>query len=147
MCCDNCQERFGGDAANYRIGTSVRGEHDRRFIIEPKDKSERFCCVKLDGGIIDNSNYKKCDYLIMRCKTGEILLIEFKGHHITEGYHQIISAIESLDLSKDEVEGFIICSKVSIPMTKIQEMKDKFRRSYGKRLNIYSGDRHHHPVR
>lgn len=126
----------------------VAEEKGRRFEIVCKKKN--YLKVHIDNGLIKDSNDNKCDYLFIRdytCEENktEFYFVELKGSDIEKAFNQIEESITEVkkkhikSLPKEKIRGFIVCSKVRPQINQLIKIKkDKFKKTYGKEIDIKS---------
>ncbi len=90
----------------------------------------------VDGGMIDEQNEIKCDYLILAMKHHKAIFVELKGTDLKHGLQQIYETLQSLDneLSAFEYEGRIITShRTNVPNMRTDPMYVKVKKTLSKK--------------
>jgi len=142
VCCDKYKALFDKGDECYDSNTSAT-EKGKTYRIEIKDKSERFCRIKIDGCVIPEESKKKCDYLFVRCKTEDLYFIELKGKHgLDEAYNQIEQTILYFASKIQNNNKFGRIVGATVPSgTKGQNLSKKYKNKFRKhgQLIIHSG--------
>ena len=147
MCCKKILDAFKADANCAESNRFTAEENGRKFRFKFLGKSkEEICRIKVDGCLIDSNNTIKCDYIFQRCISDEVYFVELKGEGVKHGYEQIITTIQIVkkkfalaktEIPKEKIFGCIVSSKVPKSLN-VFEMKEGFRKRYGKKLEISS---------
>ena len=148
MCCKKTLVAFRADACCAVSNKLTAEENGRKFRFQFLSKSkEKICRIKVDGCLIDDSNTVKCDYLFQRCTSHEFYFVELKGKKgLKHAYEQIKATlqtvkknlgVEKTEIPKEKIFGCIVSSKVPKDIN-VLEMKEDFRKRYGKKLEISS---------
>jgi hypothetical protein len=143
MCCEKLRSELGGEQNHYDSRLSAH-ENRRKFVIQlPKNSSETFCRVKIDGGLIPaESNQERCDFMFLRCAKAEVFFVEMKGKAIKKAFSQIVETIEfarpKMKFEQNQVSGFIIASRVPSGVEAQKLKKDFVEKKYGQTLAVHS---------
>ena len=142
MCCKNLCDDLAAPA-NCFDNSIVCAENGRKFSIQlPKNSSETFCRVNVDGCVIpEDSTLERCDFMFRRCQNREIYFVELKGKDVEKGYSQIKSTIEfirpKLKFQPEKVSAFIIVSRSPLSSTRLQALRNEFvKKKYGHVLEV-----------
>ena len=94
--------------------------------------------------MVDSQKVEKCDYVFVRCTNKEHYYVELKGSNIGKAYDQIVTTIaKHIPSPKEKNYGFIVCSKVPKSGTKVQKIKEKFKKKYGQDLEVKQNEYTH----
>lgn len=123
---------FDFNAAASEKGKSIRFNNESKKII---------LRIKVDDCLIEDKIMEKCDYAFVICETEELHFVEFKGSgvSINKPYQQLVETISYFQkhkkTQKDKVFAYIIGSNVPKGSNKMNDLKEDFRKKYGKQLN------------
>lgn len=97
-----------------KTGNLSISEKRSRLLIE--NNSHTLHAIKIDGGILNSSTTKKCDYLVIKSNKintldEKLLFIELKGSDIKMAIEQISETIKQLDTGNIPSQGVIIAAK------------------------------------
>jgi len=81
--CSNCDERK----------KVVVEEKRRKFTLENPSETH-ICRIKIDGGIIQDQDIRKCDYLVLVCENEAAYFVELKGRHFSRAVEQLTNTIK-----------------------------------------------------
>ncbi|MBK1988542.1 hypothetical protein A0J48_013505 [Sphaerospermopsis aphanizomenoides BCCUSP55] len=106
-------------------------ENKRKYIINNLS-DQRICRIKIDGCVIDAQNQRKCDYLIIVCKTEAVAndnnidvaekmyFIELKGQDLISAVEQLTQTIEYF---KPQITGTVFARAVLSRVSKFNAPK------------------------
>lgn len=144
MCCKDLRDDLAAPA-NCFGNSLICAENGRKFTIQlPKNSSETFCRVKVDGCVIlEDAAQERCDFMFKRCRNEEVYFVELKGKDVEKGYSQIKSTIEflrpKLKFQREKVSAFIIVSRSPLSSTRLQALRNEFvKKKYGHVLEVHS---------
>lgn len=112
-----CEEFKDYNCVQFLQDSVVVIEENRRKIIFKNKNKECLARVKIDGGLINTSDEKKTDYMLIRCDHDIVYLIELKGGHADEAYKQILNTIKLIKgkIKNATINARIITSKTKTP--------------------------------
>jgi hypothetical protein len=96
----NCQEFEINypDCPLCSDGKKITVQENKRKYILNNLSAQQVCKIQIDGCVIDDQNQRKCDYLIIVCKTEdakeEMYFIELKGKDLISAVEQLTQTIE-----------------------------------------------------
>jgi hypothetical protein len=96
----NCQEFETNypDCTLCSDGKKITVQENKRKYILNNLSAQQVCKIQIDGCVIDDQNQRKCDYLIIVCKTEdakeEMYFIELKGKDLISAVEQLTQTIE-----------------------------------------------------
>lgn len=104
----NCNRHSVCIMSHDNRGRIVCKENKKAYILV-NDKKILITNFHMDGGIIDDSNQKKCDYLIYIPSTKKIILIELKGAQFSNAIAQILA---TLDIYNDNLKDCQVFARI-----------------------------------
>lgn len=137
-CCKELHQQLKCPPECISVGT-VAEEKGKKFRIEPSDKDEIFCKVKVDGCCITSSETQKPDYVFKRCKTGDFYIVELKGTDLHTAVEQILMGAKILaqhKVCKENIWGFAAVTKVPSNDNSISKFKEQFKKDVGRQLKF-----------
>lgn len=144
MCCKDLQTVLGAPAQCFDNKLACE-ENGRKFRIQlPRNSSETFCRVKIDGCLVSgHSDIKRCDYVFHRCHDGAYYFVELKGKDVAKACEQIMSAIDflrpKLKFSPEKISAFVVASRSPLSSASVQVLRNEFRKkNYGHILEVRS---------
>ncbi|TAE59346.1 MAG: hypothetical protein EAZ87_09895 [Nostocales cyanobacterium] len=96
----NCQDFKTNypDCTLCSDGKKITVQENKRKYILNNLSAQKVCKIQIDGCVIDDQNQRKCDYLIIVCKTEdakeEMYFIELKGKDLISAVEQLTQTIE-----------------------------------------------------
>lgn len=146
MCCDEIRKAFKASEACVKNNVLQAKENGKIFKIQlQKGVANPFCCIHVDGCLIQDKTQKKCDFWFRKCLKKVAVadyFVELKGSGVKDGFEQITETIkhvrqQGILLKKDETYGVIVASKVP-QATGVQNLKERFKKDYGADLFVKS---------
>ena len=146
MCCQEICQAFGAEDKCCQENVLYAKESGKKFTLQlPKGSTDTICCIHVDDCLIQEKTRQKCDYWLRRCQHDghQNYFVEFKGGDINHGFDQIVSTIaqvrqKGIILPKESVHGVILGNNIPSLSAGSQKLKDKFKRSHGSDLHLYS---------
>lgn len=123
-------------------------ENNRKYILNNLSVKQ-VCKIRIDGCVIDNKNQRKCDYLIIACKSEmvingnnitfeeEMYFVELKGKDLIGAIEQLIQTIEYFQTQiTGKVFARVVLSRSPNPRSietdsRVKKLKDILRKSGG----------------
>ena len=114
MDCKNFTKNIFATCDHRKVFTAV--ENKRRYVLINKSQ-QKICEIKVDNGIIQDTDKNKCDYAFLICGNKNLVLVELKGMDFRHAIQQIISTINLLaaKINENPVSARIVLSKVNVP--------------------------------
>lgn len=119
----------------------VRGDaeivlRERRSVMRFENpRSREVEVVDVDGCAITDPAIKRCDYLVRPAGSRECF-VELKGNKVGDGANQIESTIHELSKPQRPKLCFVVATRIPRLDTKIQRLKQHFRKSYNATLIV-----------
>ncbi len=110
--CNNIRQRNDFVQCDARSIFAVQ-ENKKTYRLLNEERRE-ICQVRIDGGLIQEDNIKRCDYGFWICEANLVFLVELKGKNIKKAIEQLISTINVLrnELQGRKINARVVLSKV-----------------------------------
>lgn len=114
MDCKDFTKNIFATCDNRKVYTAV--ENKRKYVLN-NELQQKICKIKVDNGIIQDTDQNKCDYAFLICENKNLILVELKGTDFLHAIQQIISTINLLatKINGNSVSARIVLSKVNVP--------------------------------
>lgn len=101
---------------NKIIVVSDKGHPQIKYIVK-NNGLYKLCVLKVDNGYIQSGKQKKCDFLVINCKSTHSYFVELKGSDLIQAARQITITIDdfSPEIYNSVINARIVLSKVSVP--------------------------------
>lgn len=137
-CKENWQTILNGkeECFEYKASANENGKSIRFNNPSKKD----ILRIKVDNCLITSSLINKCDYVFVVCEDEAVHFVELKGNaeRLQKPYDQIVSTIEHFEKHKQTPKnkrfGYIVGANVPRGGNALNDLKDDFKKKYGKNL-------------
>lgn len=121
-----------------RPSISLKDKRGKSVYWAKNDDRKKLVCLRVDGCLIDSSQVKKCDYLLLVCPEKSAHFIELKGTDMKTAIQQLTNSVHRL-ADKLQQNGFdVINAKLVlkstpkvVPATEWLRLKDEMKRYNG----------------
>lgn len=114
-----CKNFEDSDYVKISRAPSVAIEENGKKIIFINKNKECLAHIKVDGGLINTSDEKKVDDILIRCNFNILYIIELKGGHVDRAYQQVLNTMR---LIKEKISGAIINVRIIVSRTKTPDL-------------------------
>jgi hypothetical protein len=124
--------------------SKIRIGENGRFATFCNPTKETYYVIQVDRGLAKN-NTKSADYVLSK-RSGYDLIIEFKGADVDHACKQIeatIDVVKSCRKPMTRIAGLIVSTRSPALDTRVQLLKNRFKKNYNSKLKVSSGNREH----
>ena len=108
---------MSSEVIRFRRSTVKVEENNKKYIIK-NSLIKNLTVLKIDGGMVEDSNQQKCDYLILQLEDKISIFVELKGSDVKHAFDQLAETINSMNNTMGNYTAFarVVCStKQNVP--------------------------------